>query len=233
MVGRGAGKGKAKRDVDGIVKAECLGRNERLIVIHAHGNIITPAGGIVEHGVGGQGAESVDPVFAQPHGRRVNHVAILGAERAVLARMRVETGNRQTRCLDDLARQAESLCLFLEFVERETGHKPMLVGYSNGAIIAAEAILQNRALSKAAILLRPLSPRPDDAFPPMTGYPALLIAAENDQRRDRTDAPYLARQFEKAGASIALKTVAGGHGWAEGDADIHICKAWLLEHCDG
>lgn len=134
---------------------------------------------------------------------------------------------------DDLARQAESLCLFLEFVERETGHKPMLAGYSNGAIIAAEAILQNRALSKAAILLRPLSPRPDEAFPPMTGYPALLIAAENDQRRDPTDAPYLAGQFETAGASVALKTVAGGHGWAEGDADIHICKAWLLEHCDG
>lgn len=128
---------------------------------------------------------------------------------------------------DNLARQAESLCIFLDFVARETGHTPVIAGYSNGAIIAAEAILQNRTLSKAAILLRPLSPRPNRAFPSMAGYPALLVAAEDDTRRDPSDAPYLAGQFEKADADITLEVVAGGHGWAEEGADIHTCKTWL------
>lgn len=136
------------------------------------------------------------------------------------------TANRKLD-LDDLAGRAESLCKFLDFVARETGHIPIIAGYSNGAIIAAEAILQNPVLSKAAILLRPLSPRPNRAFPSMAEYPALLVATEDDQRRDPSDAPDLASQLEKAGAQITLKTVAGGHGWAEEDADIHICKAWL------
>lgn len=100
MVGRGADEGQAERDIDGIVEAERLGRNQRLIVIHAHRHVILLAGGIVEHGVGGQGAEGIDPVLPQPHGRRVNDITILSAECAIFTRMRVEAGNRQTRRLD-------------------------------------------------------------------------------------------------------------------------------------
>jgi phospholipase/carboxylesterase len=135
--------------------------------------------------------------------------------------------------MDDLAKRAERLCNFLDFVANETGHTPLLAGYSNGAIIAAETIRQNRESSKGAILLRPLSPCPDRNFPPLAGYPALLIAAENDQRREPSDAPYLAGQLEKAGADIVLRVVAGDHGWADDGADIRICKHWLHDHYKG
>ncbi|SOD58982.1 hypothetical protein SAMN05216595_4581 [Rhizobium sp. AN6A] len=60
--------------------------------------------------------------------------------------------------IDDLKHQAGGLCRFIEFVFQQTGQRPFLVGYSNGAIIAAETICQNRHLSRGAILLRPLSP---------------------------------------------------------------------------
>ncbi|WP_332303366.1 alpha/beta hydrolase [Rhizobium sp. GR12] len=135
--------------------------------------------------------------------------------------------------MDDLAKRAERLCNFLDFVANETGHTPLLAGYSNGAIVAAETIRQNRELSQGAILLRPLSPCPDRNFPPLAGYPALLIAAENDQRREPSDAPYLAGQLEKAGADIVLRVVAGDHGWADDGADIRICKHWLHDHYKG
>jgi hypothetical protein len=69
-------------------------------VIHAHCHVITLAGGIVEHGVSGQGTERIDSVLAQPHGRGVNDIAILRAECAVFTRVRVQPGNRQTRSFD-------------------------------------------------------------------------------------------------------------------------------------
>lgn len=84
---------------------------------------------------------------------------------------------------DDLKHRATSLCQFIDFVFHETGQRPLLVGYSNGAIIAAETICLNRNLSKGAILLRPLSPRTDQALPNLSGYPILLLAGAYDERR--------------------------------------------------
>lgn len=50
--------------------------------------------------------------------------------------------------IDDLKHQAAGLCRFIEFVFQQTGQRPFLAGYSNGAIIAAETICQNRHLSR-------------------------------------------------------------------------------------
>ncbi|QTK79016.1 hypothetical protein AT6N2_C1239 [Agrobacterium tumefaciens] len=96
MVRRGANERQAERDIDRIVKAERLGGDERLIVIHADRHVITLAGGVVEHGVGGQGAEGVDAVLSQPDGRGVDDIAVLGAEGAIFARMWIKTGDGQT-----------------------------------------------------------------------------------------------------------------------------------------
>ena len=129
--------------------------------------------------------------------------------------------------IDDLRHQAAKLCGFLTFVALQTGQKPILVGYSNGAIMAAETVCQDRRLSKAAILLRPLSPRKDQPLPSLAGYPALLLAGARDDRRHPSDAPHLASQLASAGAEVVLEMVDTGHGWAEDADDERLSRQWL------
>ncbi|MFK3778594.1 alpha/beta hydrolase [Agrobacterium sp. NPDC089420] len=128
---------------------------------------------------------------------------------------------------DDLRHRAGGLCRFVTFVFEQTGQRPLLVGYSNGAIIAAEALCQNRHLSKGAILLRPLSPRNDALLPNLTGYPVLLLAGAHDDRRHPCDAPHLAGQLASAGAEVVLETIDTGHGWAEDAMDERLSRQWL------
>ncbi len=50
--------------------------------------------------------------------------------------------------VDDLKAQATRLCMFMDFVIRQTGQTPFLVGYSNGAIMAAEVLCQNGSMAR-------------------------------------------------------------------------------------
>ncbi|MCZ4430801.1 alpha/beta hydrolase [Agrobacterium sp. SOY23] len=129
--------------------------------------------------------------------------------------------------LDDLKHQATRLRRFIAFVAQQTGQRPILVGYSNGAIMAAETICQDRHLSKGAILLRPLSPRKEQRLPNLAGYPILLLAGARDDRRHPSDAPHLAEQLASAGADVVLETIDTGHGWAEDAAEERLSRQWL------
>lgn len=120
---------------------------------------------------------------------------------------------RPDRTLDqaDLALGAKSLRRLLRRL-RDDGHQPpVLVGYSNGAIAAAAAILTEPRLSVGAVLLRPLSPMPGQALPSLDGYSLLLVAARDDARRRPDDAPALHRQLLAAGASSTLAVLPTGH----------------------
>lgn len=129
--------------------------------------------------------------------------------------------------VDDLKAQATRLCMFIDFVIRQTGQTPFLVGYSNGAIMAAEVLCQNGSLARGAILLRPLSPRRHEELPSLSGFPVLLLAAKHDERRAENDARDLADQFTSAGADVRLEMLEGGHGWAEDAADEKLSRQWL------
>ncbi|MCZ7485203.1 alpha/beta hydrolase [Rhizobium rhizogenes] len=129
--------------------------------------------------------------------------------------------------IDDLKHQAARLCRFVTFVFQQTGQRPVLVGYSNGAIIAAETICQDRHPSKGAILLRPLSPRSEQPLPNLAGYPILLLAGARDDRRHPSDAQHLAGQLAAAGAEVVLETIDAGHGWAEDAMDERLSRQWL------
>ncbi len=129
--------------------------------------------------------------------------------------------------LDDLKAQATRLCMFMDFVIRQTGQTPFLVGYSNGAIMASEVLCQNGSMARGAILMRPLSPRRHEELPSLSGVPVLLLAAKHDERRAENDARDLADQFISAGADVRLEMLEGGHGWAEDAADEKLSRQWL------
>lgn len=126
---------------------------------------------------------------------------------------------RVDRSLDeaDLAQGAAAVQRLLVHVQDAGRRPPILLGYSNGAIAAAAAILDDRRLSAGAILLRPLSPLPGRAFPRLDGYLILLVSGEDDSRRDPSDGPSLASQFRAAGAASTLVVLPVGHGLTAAD----------------
>lgn len=133
------------------------------------------------------------------------------------------------RTLDraDLAARCGEFCDFLRQFGATGGRRPLLVGYSNGAVMAAAAVLAAPALSSGAVLLRPLSPRSDGEFPALDGYPVLLLGGARDARRHPSDTPILAERFRRAGARVTAQVLPLGHALDEGGEDVRLTRNWL------
>jgi phospholipase/carboxylesterase len=128
--------------------------------------------------------------------------------------------------VDDLAANCSAFCEFLRHVNDVCHQRPILMGYSNGAIMAAASVVRAAGLSAGAVLLRPLSPDAERGFPPLGGYPVLLVGGALDQRREPNDTPVLAAQFRAAGAAVSAHVLQAGHG-LESEGDVRLVRAWL------
>ena len=94
---------------------------------------------------------------------------------------------------EDLRVRCSEFCGFLKHLHVAGHRKPIVMGYSNGAIMAAGAAIRAPEFSSGSILLRPLSPCAEGSFPPLPGYPVLLLGGAMDGRRHPSDTPHLAR----------------------------------------
>jgi len=122
---------------------------------------------------------------------------------------------------------------FADFLERAvaTGllsEPPILLGFSNGAILAASVLMHRPDAIAGAILLRPLTPATKAGFPDLRKQRILLIAGADDERRAPGDAPLLRQQLEKAGARIAAMTIPAGHAVAQREPEM--IRNWLAEN---
>ena len=135
------------------------------------------------------------------------------------------------RTLDqaDLAARCAEFCGYLSHLNALGHPRPLLVGYSNGAIMAAAAAIRAPELSAGAILLRPLSPCAESSFPPLEGYPVLLLGAALDERRKPSDTPHLAEQFRLSGALVTEHLLRAGHGLEETGLDHRLARTWLAD----
>ncbi|BCM84761.1 alpha/beta hydrolase [Methylobacterium indicum] len=133
------------------------------------------------------------------------------------------------RSLDhaDLAARCDEFCDLLRRLAASEGRPPLLVGFSNGAVMAAAAILDAPALSSGAVLLRPLSPRPREPFPSLDGYPVLLLGGASDARRHPSDTPILAERLRQAGARVTARVLPVGHDLDEAGEDARLTRDWL------
>jgi phospholipase/carboxylesterase len=127
----------------------------------------------------------------------------------------------------DIVRATVALGGFLSWLRDEGRPRPILVGYSNGAIAAASLLASAPHLSRGAILLRPLSPFEKAIDTDLGGYPVLSLSAASDERRAPSDAPLLEGQLKEAGASVTAHVLPGGHGWDEDGRDITLSRSWL------
>lgn len=119
-----------------------------------------------------------------------------------------------------LAEFIETSCARLGFTR-----PPVVVGFSNGAIMAAALLMAHPGLMAGAILFRPLSPFTDDARYRSDRTPVLIVDGANDDRRSSGDGRRLAERLRRAGAPVTHRVLPCGH--AVTARDIIIADEWL------
>lgn len=127
----------------------------------------------------------------------------------------------------DLAARVSPLSEFIRTALSEHGlrRRPIVVGFSNGAIMAAALLRRQPELFSGAILLRPLSPFTVDPDQPLNGLPVLLLDGAHDERRTPGDGQVLAETLRRAGADVEHEVLPTGH--LIGDLDEQIVGRWM------
>lgn len=130
---------------------------------------------------------------------------------------------------DDLRARAKPLAALIDHAST-TMHLPgrlVVLGYSNGAIMAASLIESYPDLFDAAVLLRPLTPFPDQPVHARTPLPVLILDGAHDDRRLPGDGQLLADRLVSAGALVTHAVLPAGHGICT--EDEQAIGAWLKE----
>jgi phospholipase/carboxylesterase len=127
---------------------------------------------------------------------------------------------------DDVRRRADELAGFVAKA-RATYRlpRPIALGFSNGANIAAALLLLRPEALAGAALLRAMVPLADPPAADLTGKPVLLLSGAADPIVPAENAARLATTLGKAGADVQHRTLPVGHGLSQ--ADVTITKAWI------
>lgn len=116
--------------------------------------------------------------------------------------------------------------LFGELADRGQFSKPpVLVGFSNGAIMAAALLATHPEMLAGVVLFRPLSPFTTDASYGRGSIPVLIVDGAYDQRRSVGDGRRLAERLSGAGAVLTHQVLPVGHSIS--DEDEELAREWL------
>lgn len=105
------------------------------------------------------------------------------------------------------------------------GRKPVAVGFSNGANIAASLLLLRPGTLGGALLIRPMVPLVPEALPDLGGVPVQINAGQVDPLVPPPQSEALATLLTDARASVTLRWIAGGHALTREDLDAG--KEWF------
>lgn len=126
----------------------------------------------------------------------------------------------------DVKARADELAAFVEEARARYGlAKPIAVGFSNGANIAAAVLLRRPEVLAGAALLRAMVPFAPAATPDLAGAPVLMLSGAMDPLIPAENAAKLAGLFTAAGANVRDEVLPVGHGLSQ--ADVSLTKGWL------
>jgi phospholipase/carboxylesterase len=127
----------------------------------------------------------------------------------------------------DIAARAPVLAEFIKAsgARYNFARRPVAIGFSNGAIMAAALLLAHPDLLAGAILFRPLSPFTHDIPHRLDSTPVLIIDGEKDSRRSPGDGLRLAERLVRAGASVSHHVLPVGHAMTA--EDRRLAGEWL------
>ncbi len=128
----------------------------------------------------------------------------------------------------DVRRRANELADFVEEARAVYGiAAPIALGFSNGANIAAAALLLRPEAFAGAVLLRPMSPLREPPAATLAGKPVLMLSGTADPIVAADDVGRLAATLRASGASVDHRTFPTGHGLAQ--ADLAAARDWIAE----
>jgi phospholipase/carboxylesterase len=123
----------------------------------------------------------------------------------------------------DIAARAPVLAEFIG--GQPFARRPLAIGFSNGAIMAAALLLTHPGLLAGAILFRPLSPFSPELPHRLDDTPVLIIDGEKDSRRSPGDGARLAERLRRAGSVVTHHVLPVGHSITA--EDKRIAREWL------
>ncbi len=133
--------------------------------------------------------------------------------------------------VEDLKSRSKELAEFVRDASVKYGFESksvVLVGYSNGANIAAGMMLARFLLPAGALLFRPMVPLTLDELPSMKGMPVFISAGRFDQVVPRGEAERLAKLFGDAGADVTLNWESSNHALTE--EEVKKAAGWLVHN---
>lgn len=130
----------------------------------------------------------------------------------------------------DEADIAARIPVLAEFIETSCAaenltERPIAIGFSNGAIMAAALLLTHPGLLAGAILFRPLSPFAHDLPYRLGRTPVLIVDGAKDSRRSSGDGLRLSERLDRAGALVTHHVLPIGHSITV--EDRAIAREWL------
>lgn len=131
--------------------------------------------------------------------------------------------------IEDLKFRTHELVNFIK--KCSSNHKfdleqTIVVGFSNGANIAASKLFLHPHVLEGAILFRAMIPLiPDDPLPDLSTKKILLSAGLQDPIITRIETENLFRLFQKTNANITLKWQHSSHSLIQ--EDIVVAKRWI------
>jgi phospholipase/carboxylesterase len=126
----------------------------------------------------------------------------------------------------DVRRRAFELVDFVEGARRRHGiNRPIALGYSNGANIAAAVMLLRPGTLAGAALLRAMVPISDPPHPDLSGVPVLIASGKIDPIVPASNSAKLAVMLREAGADVSHQVLPIGHQLSQGD--LALVRDWL------
>ena len=131
----------------------------------------------------------------------------------------------------DLRYRTDELANFVLTASREYDFDPahvIVIGFSNGANIAASLLLWRPELLAAAILLRPLMPAIPNVLPDLSCKPVFMSAGRHDDIVDVTQITRLEQILRTAHADLTLDWFDCGHPISH--EDIREGRDWVQRY---
>jgi phospholipase/carboxylesterase len=129
---------------------------------------------------------------------------------------------------EDIKARAADLARFVIDARAAYGlDRPVAVGFSNGANIAAALLLLHPGALAGAVLMRPMHPLDPPSQPDLAGVPVLMLSGAADPIATPAEADKLAAALVGAGAVLTRETVLASHGLTRDDVDF--ARGWLAE----
>jgi phospholipase/carboxylesterase len=128
---------------------------------------------------------------------------------------------------EDVQRRAFELADFVEEARLRLGvDRPIALGYSNGANIAAAVLLLRPGTLAGAALLRAMVPLSDPPRPDLSGVPVLIASGKVDSIAPSSNSDRLATMLRESGADVSHQLLPVGHQLSR--ADLVLVRDWLL-----